>query len=131
MFKRILVPTDGSEHATKAADKAIELAKKLDAEIVAVHVIDEKLIQPFEVLEKEGKEMLQQIQKKGESAGVEVSEVLLLGNPGHDMKKISNKTEADLIVIGSHGRTGLEKILMGSVAENTLKTSDIPVLLIK
>ncbi|MBV1729763.1 MAG: universal stress protein [Methanobacterium sp.] len=131
MFKRILVPTDGSEHATKAADKAIELAKKLGAGIVAVHVIDEKLIQPFEVLEKEGKEMLQQIQKKGESAGVEVSEVLLLGNPGHDMKKISNKTEADLIVIGSHGRTGLEKILMGSVAENTLKTSDIPVLLIK
>ncbi len=131
MFKRILVPTDGSEPATKAADKAIELAKKLDAEIVAVHVIDEKLIQPFEVLENEGMEILQQIQKKGESAGVEVSEVLLLGNPGHDMKKISSKTEADLIVIASHGRTGLEKILMGSVAENTLKTADIPVLLIK
>lgn len=131
MFKRMLVPSDGSEHATKAADKAIQLAKILDAEIVAVHVIDEKLIQPFEVLEEEGMEILHQIQKKGESAGVEVSEVLLLGNPGHDMKKISNKTEADLIVIASHGRTGLEKILMGSVAENTLKTADIPVLLIK
>lgn len=131
MFKRILVPSDGSEHATKAADKAIQLAKILDAEIVAVHVIDEKLIQPFEVLEEEGMEILHQIQKKGESAGVEVSEVLLLGNPWHDMKKISNKTEADLIVIASHGRTGLEKILMGSVAENTLKTADIPVLLIK
>ncbi|RJS48949.1 MAG: universal stress protein UspA [Methanobacterium sp.] len=131
MFKRILVPSDGSEHATKAADKAIQLAKILDAEIVAVHVIDEKLIQPFEVLEEEGMEILHQIQKKGESAGVEVSEVLLLGNPRHDMKKISNKTEADLIVIASHGRTGLEKILMGSVAENTLKTADIPVLLIK
>ncbi len=131
MFKRILVPSDGSKHAKKAADKAIQLAKILDAEIVAVHVIDEKLIQPFEVLEEEGMEILHQIQKKGESAGVEVSEVLLLGNPGHDMKKISNKTEADLIVIASHGRTGLEKILMGSVAENTLKTADIPVLLIK
>ena len=131
MFRKIMVPTDGSKHADKAEDMAIELAKQFGAEIIAVHVIDDKLIQPFELLEAEGKDILNRVQEKGRSSGVQVNEVLLLGNPGHDMKKISSKSEADLIVIGSHGKTGLEKILMGSVAENTIKTSEIPVLVVK
>lgn len=131
MFDKIMVPTDGSEYAAKAEDLAIELAKRLGAVIVAVHVIDEKLIYPFDVLEEEGKEILKKVQDKGRAAGVRVDEVLLFGSPAHDMKKIAAKTGADLVVIASHGRTGLEKLLMGSVAETTLKTVEVPVLLVK
>ncbi|MCK9151652.1 universal stress protein [Methanobacterium alcaliphilum] len=131
MFKKIMVPSDGSDFAAKAEDLAIDLASKISARVVGVHVIDEKLIYPFEVLEEEGNTILRNLQKKGEKKGVDVDEVLIFGNPRHDMKKIAEKSDADLIVIGSHGRSGLEKLLMGSVAENTLKTADIPVLLVK
>ncbi|MCG2829062.1 universal stress protein [Methanothermobacter sp. K4] len=131
MFERIMVPTDGSEYAAKAEDLAIELAGRLGSVVVAVHVIDEKLIYPFDVLEDEGKEILAAVQRKGREAGVQVDEVLVFGSPAHDMKKIAEKTGADLVVIASHGRSGLEKLLMGSVAETTLKTVEVPVLLVK
>jgi len=131
MFERIMVPTDGSEYAAKAEDLAIELADRLGSVVVAVHVIDEKLIYPFDVLEDEGKEILAAVQRKGREAGVQVDEVLVFGSPAHDMKKIAEKTGADLVVIASHGRSGLERLLMGSVAETTLKTVEVPVLLVK
>lgn len=131
MFKNILVPTDGSKYASKAEDIAIAMAKKLDAVVIAVYVIDEKLLYPFEVLEDEGKSILKNVSKKGIKKGVRVDEVLVVGDPRHDMPKIAKKTDADIIVIGTHGKGGLEKLLLGSVAENTLKSAKIPVLLVK
>ncbi len=131
MFNKIMVPSDGSKFAQKAEDVAIDLAKKLGSTVVAVHIIDEKLIYPFDVMEEEGNEILSKISEKGNANDVKVDEVLIFGNPRHDMKKITEKSHADLVVIGSHGRSGLEKILMGSVAENALKTVDMPVLLVK
>ncbi|MDI6644437.1 MAG: universal stress protein [Methanobacteriaceae archaeon] len=131
MFETILVPTDGSRYASKAEDVAIELAKKLNARIVAVHVIDEKLIYPYSVLEEEGNKILKNVREKGETEGVNVDEILIVGNPLHDMDKIAKKSHADTIVIGTHGKSGLEKLLMGSVAESTIKSTDIPVLLVK
>ncbi|KAF5073630.1 universal stress protein [Methanobacterium aggregans] len=131
MFKNIMLPTDGSKFAEKAADIAIEMAKKLDARVTAVHVIDDKLIYPFEVLEEEGKTVLNHVQEKGKENGVPVDEILIVGSPTRDMEKIVEKAGADIIIIGTHGKTGLEKLLMGSVAENTLKTVKVPVLIVK
>ncbi|MGC9516383.1 MAG: universal stress protein [Methanomicrobiales archaeon] len=131
MFENILVPTDGSKYAAKAEDVAIEIASKVDANIVAVYVIDEKLIYPYSVLEEEGKNILKNVQSKGEKKGVNVDEILIVGDPVHDMDKIARKSNADIIVIGTHGKSGLEKLLMGSVAENTVKSTNIPVLLVK
>jgi nucleotide-binding universal stress UspA family protein len=131
LFETIMVPTDGSEFANKAEDVAVEMAKKFNSKIVAVHVIDEKLIYPFETLEEEGHTILDRVQEKGRENGVRVDEVLLVGNPSHDMKKISEKLEADIIIIATHGKTGLVKLIMGSVAENVLKSVKIPVLLLK
>ena len=131
MFETILVPTDGSKYASKAEDVAIELAKKLNAKIVAVHVIDEKLIYPYSVLEEEGNEILKNFREKGEKEGVQVDEILIVGSPVHDMDKIAKKSNADTIVIGTHGKSGLEKLLMGSVTESTIKSTNLPVLLVK
>jgi nucleotide-binding universal stress UspA family protein len=99
--------------------------------VIVVHIIDEKLINPFEVLEEEGKSILEKAALKGEEQGVHVDQVLIVGSPVHDMAKIVEKTGADLVVIGTHGKTGFKKLLLGSVAENTIKTVDIPVLLVK
>ncbi|MGZ4857806.1 MAG: universal stress protein [Methanobacteriaceae archaeon] len=131
MFSTIMVPTDGSEYAARAEDVAIELAIELGSRIVAVHVIDDKLIYPYEVLENEGKAILENVRKKGEDAGVQVDEILIMGSPIHDLAKITQKADADLVTIASHGKSGLIKLLLGSVAENVLKTVNVPILLVK
>ena len=131
MFNTIMVPTDGSEHSKRAEDTALSLAKKLGSTVVALHIIDDKLIYPYEVLQDEGKAILHEVQKKGQEMGVEVHEILLVGSPTNDMAKITQKAGADLVIIGTHGKTGLEKLIMGSVAENALKKVEVPVLLVK
>ncbi|MGV8143959.1 MAG: universal stress protein [Methanothermobacter sp.] len=131
MFNKIMVPTDGSEFALRAEDIAISIAEKFQSRIVAVHIIDEKLIYPFEDLEEEGKKILEKTYLKADKQGVKADQVLIVGNPTHDMAKIVEKTDADMMVIGTHGKTGLTKILMGSVAENAIKTVKIPILLVK
>lgn len=131
MFKMVMIPTDGSKYAEKAEDVAISIAKNFKGKLVVVHIIDEKLIYPFEVLEEEGKNILERSAHKGEKEGLEVKQVLIFGNPTHDMAKIVEKTGSDLVVIGTHGKTGLQKLLMGSVTENTIKTVSVPILLVK
>jgi len=126
-----MVPIDGSDFAEKAEDVAIEMAKKFNSTLVAVHVVDDKLIYPFEVLVEEGNKMLKKFKEKAEKENIPIKDVLIVGNPIQDMSKIVKKTEADLVVISTHGRTGLEKLFVGSVAESALKNVTKPVLLVK
>ena len=131
MFEKILVPTDGSEYADRAFEVALGLARELGTRVVALHVLDEKLILPLEVLEEEGRHILEEVRRRGEEIEVPVDEIILFGNPRQDMAKITTKSGADLMIIGTHGRTGVEKLLLGSVAENALKTVEVPVMLVK
>ena len=131
MFERIMIPTDGSKFAARSEDIAMEIAKKFNSTVVAVHIIDEKLIYPFEVLEDEGKSILKKVRERAEKENLAIEDVLIVGNPVHDMAKIVKKTRSDLVVIGTHGKTGLEKLILGSVAENALKTVRVPLLLVK
>lgn len=131
MFDRIMLPTDGSKFAARSEDFAMEIAKKFKSTVVAVYIIDDKLIYPFEVLEDEGKTILENVRKRAEKEEVAFEEVLIVGSPTHDMEKIVKKTNTDLVVIGTHGKTGLEKLILGSVAESALKTVKVPILLVK
>jgi nucleotide-binding universal stress UspA family protein len=126
-----MFPTDGSEFAARSEDIVMELANKFGSTVVAVNIIDDKLIYPFEVLEDEGKAILKKVSERAENEDVTVEEVLIVGSPTHDMAKIVKKTQSDLVVIGTHGKTGLEKLILGSVAESALKTVKVPVLLVK
>ncbi len=131
MFKTILVPTDGSEYAGRAENVAISLASKYNARIVGVYVIDEKLIYPYDVLEDEGKGILKNLSDKAKKKGVVVDEIIVFGDPRKDLITITKRMNADIVVIGTHGKKGLEKLLLGSVAESILKSVDMPVLLVK
>ena len=131
MFKTILVPTEGSEFAQRAEDVAISIASKYDAKIIGVYVIDDKLIYPYEVLEDEGRSTLNNLSSKAKKEGVIVDEILVVGNPAKDLLIITRRMEPDLVVIGTHGKKRLEKLLLGSVAENILKNVKPPVLLVK
>lgn len=131
MFNTIMVPTDGSEYSKKAEYTALSLAKKLGSVVVAVHIIDDKLIYPYEVLEEEGEAILSEVQRKGKEMNVDVHEILIVGSPTNDMAKITEKAGADLVVLSTHGKTGLERLIMGSVAESAIKKISVPVLLVK
>lgn len=131
MFERIMIPTDGSKFAARSEDVAMEIAKKFNSTVVAVHIIDDKLIYPFEVLEDEGKSILKKVRERAEKEDLAIEEVLIVGSPVHDMAKIVKKTRSDIVIIGTHGKTGLEKLILGSVAESALKTVQVPLLLVK
>ncbi|WP_456471829.1 universal stress protein [Methanocaldococcus sp.] len=141
MYKRIVVPTDGSEVSMEAVNHAIHIAKKLNSEIYAIYVVD---ISPFvglpmegswemitEVLREEGEEILKKVKELGEKEGVEIKTKMLDGIPAEEIVRFAKEKNADLIVMGTTGKTGLERILLGSVAERVIKTSPCPVLVVK
>ena len=141
MFDVIAVPVDGSEYSYKAADVAIEIARKFSSKIAAVHVLEEFSFNSFDSQEDSGDEILAKITEKAGEAGVEVVEHLLTADPLRDMKFIVDQTRADLVVIHAHGANDkrfvsfeeneVSDTQIGSVSERLLRNSDVPVLLVK
>ena len=131
MFNRIIVPTDGSEYAKKAEDMAINLAKKMDSVIVGLYVIDEKLNLSYESAEDEANEILDLFGKKVEDESITYEKIIIFADPAHDMKIISEKSKSDLMVIAAQGNSDSTNYLIGSVADNALKSVQIPILLVK
>ncbi|ADG12982.1 UspA domain protein [Methanocaldococcus infernus ME] len=141
MYKKIVVPTDGSDVSMKALKHAIFIAKNLDSKIYGVYVVD---VSPFiglpmegswelitKVLEEEGEEILNKVKEMCEKEGVDVEVKMLEGIPPEEIVKFAEEKEADLIVMGTTGKTGLERILLGSVAERVIKNAPCPVLVVK
>ena len=141
MFDVIAVPIDGSDYGYKAADVAIEIAKKFGSKIAAVHVLEEFSFYSYDSEEDSGDAILASITKKANEAGIEVTEHLLTADPLRDMKFIIDQTRADLVVIHAHGANNhrfvsfdendVSDTQIGSVSERLLRTSEVPVLLIK
>ena len=131
MFDRILVPTDGSKYAKKAETIAIAIAKKMGSTIIGLHVIDENLGISFETSEDEANEILDLFGNKVEDESINYEKLILFANPAYDMKIISKKSKADLMVIAAQGSSDSKNYLIGSVADNALKSVQIPVLLVK
>lgn len=147
MYDTILVPTDGSKVAEKAVEHSIDLAQKYDAKLHALYVVDTDAVDiglGTEQVEriKAGKfgemEELQNRAKKatnavGEAAaehGIEVIEDVAAGRPHRSIDEYAKKNDIDLIVMGSKGRSGVRRALLGSVTERTLRSTYIPVLVV-
>jgi nucleotide-binding universal stress UspA family protein len=136
-FGRLIVPVDGSEIANKAARKALALAQSADIPVVALHVISFDLsiydypveLQLIDLLQKEGHSILDEIVTLGEKMGITVSKKLVEGHPAEEI--IKEAKVDDLIVMGSKGRTGLDRLLLGSVAENVTRHASCPVMIVK
>lgn len=150
MFDRILIPVDGSKNSEKAAKAGIELAKLSRGKALIVYVADigkymssAGLIPPFGGISPEavdsivasireaGEKAVLQVNKLAEASGI-ASEILIVeGDPASEILRIAEDNKADTIVMGSIGKTGLEKFLMGSVAEKVVRNSRLPVLIVR
>jgi nucleotide-binding universal stress UspA family protein len=143
IFKKIMVATDGSEAVKRAVDTAIEIAKLSGAKLYAVHVIsmgffsmtlptDEEWNKAYqEQLMTEGKEATAYVENAGRIANVEVESVVLRGSPAEEIIGFAERSNIDLIVMGTLGRTGITRFLIGSVAERVVRHSKRSVLVIR
>jgi nucleotide-binding universal stress UspA family protein len=150
MFNRILVAIDGSSTSNHGLDVALGVAKDQQAELTALHVVDEMLVARgitgaeygapdyFDVmlddLRKAGRKVLAKAETKAAKSGQSVQTVLVetLGQSvAHAILAQARKLHADLIVMGTHGRRGLSRLVMGSDAEGVLREARVPVLLVR
>lgn len=141
MFHKILIATDGSETSQKAAQIGVGLAQKHNAEIVAVYVADTSRLGYLpdyiqysgmirELMLKEGKEATDQIEELAKKEGLGCEKVILEGRPSDELLRLSKEAGVDLMVMGSVGRGGLDRFLLGSVAEKVTQHSKVPILLV-
>jgi len=145
MFQRILVPVDGSTTSNLALEEAFKLAKEQQAQVRIIHVVDEvslNLESDFasdafiNALRKSGNAILAKAEKKARDAGITIETQLLERIPIEhrisDMIVDDGKHwKADLIIMGTHGRRGINHLLLGSVAEKLVRIATTPVLLIR
>ena len=137
--QHILVPTDFSEYADDALDYAIELAKALQARLTFLHVIHltpmtmgeigtSGLVPYLEDIETDAQQRMEVLLNRVHQAGLEGDTSIVQGIPFQAIVDMAGNKDVDMIVMGTHGRTGLTHVLMGSVAERVVRLAPCPVL---
>jgi nucleotide-binding universal stress UspA family protein len=141
-IQTILVPSDFSTYSEKAFAWALEMAEKWSARIQLLHVVSTPNYPPvvmgasFNPMEFEGsltaaaEQQAQEFVSSHAKQTVSIETKVFVGNPFYDICETAKKNHADLIVMGSHGRTGLSHILLGSVAERVVRHAPCPVLVV-
>lgn len=148
MFGNILIATDGSKHSEHAAKVGIELASLSKGNVMAVYIADmgsyfapvsdvgfniasEVMDSVRSSILKIGESAVHQIEDMAKNAGVPGEGRVIEGRPAEDIMKLAEDANMDVIVMGSIGKTGLEKFLLGSVAEKVVRNSKVPVLIVR
>ncbi|MCC6609347.1 MAG: universal stress protein [Burkholderiales bacterium] len=145
MYKRILVPIDGSSTANLGLKEALRLAKQQGAAVCLFHTVDESFItaagegmvftdEMFKALRDAGRKILARAEALARKHGVQARSVLtetLAGSAADAIIREAKRCKADLIVMGTHGRRGVRRLVMGSDAEQVLRKTPVPVLLVR
>ncbi len=141
MYDRILVPTDGSDGMARVIDHAVDLAETHDAAIDAVYVVNSASYAGLpmesswegidEMLREDAEEAVAAVREAGDARGVPVSTTVLEGSPSREIVEFAEREGCDLVVMGTHGRGGIDRLLLGSVAEKVVRASDVPVLTVR
>ena len=133
MYERILIPTDGSTGTTHVAMQAIDLAKQYYGELYVLSVVETGGLLPgsdetAEDLQRESERAVRQVEAMASTHGVSVETAIREGDPSDEILAYADEIDADAIVAGTHGRTGVQRQLIGSVAERLVRHSPIPVM---
>ncbi|AKH97745.1 universal stress protein [Halanaeroarchaeum sulfurireducens] len=138
MYERILVATDGSSGTEAILDHAIATAEPYDATVTPLYVVDSRVVRSAsdrdpddvrEELESAGEDALATAADRLEDAGIDVETERRNGNPEREILSVADDIDADLVVLGSHGKSPREKVAgLGSVSESVVKNADRPVM---
>lgn len=138
-FQRILLPADGSEHSRRATATGLDLAKRLKVPVVALYVVDARALDPYpsealfvdlrSILLKEARRTLARVEADARRKKIRATTRLLEGVPEEEIVRFAKPS--DLIVMATHGRTGLSRLLLGSVAETVVRHARCPVLVVR
>ena len=151
MFTRILYPTDFSDVSKKALEYVKKLKEAGTREVIIVHIIDERQIVRFPVmkiawdrehlnnvatelqehLEKNAKEELKTVESELKRVGFNVKVIMRIGSPFREILRVEDEEDVSAIVIGSHGKSNIKEMFLGSVSENAIRYCKKPVLVVK
>ncbi len=140
-IKSILIATDGSEHTKKAVDYGISVAKATNAKLHVIYVVDTSAFASipmdaawesmYELLKQEGDEATRYVANIASANGIETKKAIVEGHPADEIINYAKENSIDLIVMGTLGKSGLDRFLLGSVAEKVVRNSEIPVLVVR
>lgn len=139
MYDRILLPTDGGETTDRALAHAVDLADRYGAALHVLYVVDatafaddvstSTIVSEFEEM---GERIVDRVAEEAKEAGIEpVATAVVRGTPHRTILEYVEDREIDLVVMGTHGRTGLDRYLLGSVTERVVRLSEVPVLTVR
>jgi len=138
MYKKILLPTDGSKFAKRALKHAVFIASKSGAEIIALDVVDtnhyvglpveESVYHLNEILKEEAQKNLKEIEDSAEE--VKIIPKIVEDSPANEILNVAEDEDISIIIMGSSGKTGFERFLLGSVADKVVKNAKCPVLIV-
>lgn len=134
MYSDILIPTDGSPGAQEAIEHGLEIAQQYEATVHALYVVDTRVSRSgplLESLQLEGRKAVRDLEVAGTQAGLTVVTEVVEGVPPQEILEYSAMQGIDLIVMGTQGRTGVDRFVMGSVAERVVRHSPVPVLMVR
>ncbi len=139
MYDNILLPTDGSTGMDDVIDHAVSLAEQHDATLHALYVVNTASLSDLPIdssweginqaLKREGEHAMEQIETVAN--GVELKTAMVDGSPAKEIVNYATEESVDVIVMGTSGRSGVDRLLLGSVAERVVRSSPVPVLTIR
>ena len=148
MYKKILLPTDGSEYAEMAAEHAFLLGSRSGAEIIVLNVVETPRFTGIRSADKD--ELMSRLKEEGQNSFNRIKDMLMKrksegkcekevnlnfefkeGSPADIILKAIEEENIDLVIMGTSGKRGLNRFLLGSVAENTVRSAKVPVLVVR
>lgn len=147
-FKKMMIATDGSDCSRLAAEKGIELARLSGGTVYAVCVVSTTSLSMYmdylssagmnpyweliyEGLKKQAQQAVDYIKGLGDKNGIDVESIVLEGDPADELIRYAEENGMDIIVMGTLGRTGIGRLLLGSVAGNVIRHSKVPVMVVR
>jgi len=124
----VLLATDGSESAKKAEVAALRISKSYNIRMAALYVVNVPSTSEQAEIIKYGEKVLDEVVEDGKKLGVEVQKILKLGSPSETILNVSKSLKVHTIVVGSEGKKGIKRVLLGSVAENVVRNAECTVL---
>jgi nucleotide-binding universal stress UspA family protein len=137
-YERVLIPTDGSRAAGAAVDHGVAVAAATDATVHALNVVDLGALASrsgsgpptalYEQFVERGEEATERIAERAREAGLDAVTEVREGFPGATLLEYAREADASFVAMGTHGRTGVERVVLGSTTERTIRRAEMPVL---